>query len=98
MQALWLEDKTLAFREDVPVPFVGPGSVEVNLASVVVNEIMLVGSRFGPFASGLRLLASGAVDPAQLIVARYPLSKGLTAFEHAAQPGALKVLLEPPPS
>ena len=73
-------------------------SVEVNPASIVVNEIMLVGSRCGPFGSALRLLASGAIDPAPLIDARYPLSKGLTAFEHAARPGALKVLLEPVPS
>lgn len=72
--------------------------VEVNLASLVVNEIMLVGSRCGPFGSALRLLAGSAVDPVPLIVARYPLSKGLAAFEHAAQPGALKVLLEPAPS
>ena len=73
-------------------------SVDVNLASLVVNEIMLVGSRCGPFGSALRLLAGGAVNPVPLIVARYPLSKGLAAFEHAAQPGALKVLLEPAPS
>jgi len=48
--------------------------------------------------SALRLLAGGAVNPVPLIVARYSLSKGLAAFEHAAQPGALKVLLEPAPS
>ncbi len=72
------------------------GCVEVNLSSIVVNEITLMGSRCGPFASALRLLASGAINPSPLIVARYPLSKGLTAFEHAAQPGVLKVLLEPP--
>ena len=74
------------------------GDVEVNLASLVVNEIVLVGSRCGPFGPALRLLASGAIDPTPLIVARYPLSKGLTAFDHAARPGALKVLLEPVPS
>lgn len=71
------------------------GSVEVNFSSIVVNEITLVGSRCGPFASALRLLASGVVDPTPLIVSRYPLSKALTAFEHAGRPGVLKVLLEP---
>ena len=71
------------------------GSLEVNVSSIVVNEITLVGSRCGPFASALRLLASGVVDPTPLIVSRYPLSKGLTAFEHASRPGVLKVLLEP---
>jgi 2-desacetyl-2-hydroxyethyl bacteriochlorophyllide A dehydrogenase len=72
------------------------GRVEVNFSSIVVNEVTLVGSRCGPFASALSLLASDAVDPTPLIVSRYPLSKGLTAFEHAAQPGVLKVLVEPP--
>jgi 2-desacetyl-2-hydroxyethyl bacteriochlorophyllide A dehydrogenase len=71
------------------------GGVEVNFSPIVVNEITLVGSRCGPFASALRLLAGGVVDPTPLIVSRYPLSKALSAFEHASRPGVLKVLLEP---
>ncbi len=70
------------------------GDVMVNFSSIVVDEITLLGSRCGPFAPALRLLESGAVDPAVLIVARYPLAKALEAFELARQPGMLKVLLE----
>jgi 2-desacetyl-2-hydroxyethyl bacteriochlorophyllide A dehydrogenase len=70
-------------------------SVNVNLSSIVVDEITLVGSRCGPFGKALALLESGAVDPTPLITARYNLEDGLKAFERAVQPGALKVLLEP---
>ncbi|MBL8147147.1 MAG: alcohol dehydrogenase, partial [Anaerolineae bacterium] len=51
-------------------------------------------SRCGPFDAALRLLARGMVDVTSLIEARYPVEDGLAAFEHAARPGALKVLLE----
>ena len=64
------------------------------MAAFVVDEITLVGSRCGPFEPALALLASGVVDPRGLVEARYPLSEGLAAFEHAARRGALKVLVD----
>jgi threonine dehydrogenase-like Zn-dependent dehydrogenase len=70
------------------------GQLEVDFSSIVVDEITLVGSRCGPFAPALELLARGAIDVAPLIHARYPLSEGVAAFEHAARPGVLKVLLD----
>ncbi|MEE9615496.1 MAG: alcohol dehydrogenase catalytic domain-containing protein, partial [Anaerolineae bacterium] len=69
------------------------GLAEV-LTMIAVDEVTLVGSRCGPFAPALRLLEQGLVDVAPLIQARYPLSEALAAFEHAARPGALKVLVE----
>ena len=69
------------------------GLAEV-LTMITVDEVTLVGSRCGPFAPALRLLERGLVDVAPLIQARYPLSEALTAFEHAARPGTLKVLVE----
>jgi 2-desacetyl-2-hydroxyethyl bacteriochlorophyllide A dehydrogenase len=71
------------------------GEVRINLSALVVDEITLVGSRCGPFAPALRLLASGQIDPSVLVDAVYPLSDGLAAFERAAHPGVLKVLLRP---
>ena len=68
------------------------GEARVNLSSVVVDEVTLVGSRCGPFEPALELLKSGRVYPAHLIDAIYPLEQGLLAFEHAARPGALKIL------
>lgn len=72
------------------------GSVNVDMSSIVVDELTVVGSRCGPFAPALRLLASGSVDPTPLIEDRFPLADGIQAFARAKAPGALKVLLGPP--
>ena len=72
------------------------GGAGLNLMSwIVVDEITLLGSRCGPFAPALRLLADRRVDVEPLIHARYPLADALSAFDHAQRPGVLKVLLEP---
>jgi threonine dehydrogenase-like Zn-dependent dehydrogenase len=71
------------------------GDVTLNLSSVVVDEITLVGSRCGPFRPALRLLESGLVDLRPMISARFALSDGLAALEKAAEPGILKVLIYP---
>ena len=62
-------------------------------ADLVVREVTLRGSRCGPFAPALRLLASGGVQVAPLLTATYPLAQAEPAFAHAAQPGVLKVQL-----
>jgi threonine dehydrogenase-like Zn-dependent dehydrogenase len=67
----------------------------LNLAPVVINEINVVGSRCGSFAPALRALQSRSVDVRSLISARFPLRQGVEALRQAAQPGVLKVLLEP---
>jgi len=71
------------------------GNVQLNLSSLVVDEVTLVGSRCGSHPAALRLMQEKAVDPCPLVDAIYPLSAGLAAFEHAAKPGALKILLRP---
>jgi threonine dehydrogenase-like Zn-dependent dehydrogenase len=70
------------------------GSIDADLTMAVVDEITLVGSRCGPFAPALRLLEQRLVNVIQLIQARYRLADAVTAFEHAAQRGALKVLVD----
>jgi len=70
------------------------GSIDADLTMAVVDEITLVGSRCGPFGPALRLLDRGLVKVTPLIQARYSLSEALTAFEHAARPGTLKVLVD----
>ena len=69
-------------------------ALTIDASAVVVQELTLVGSRCGPFAPALRLLAEGRVAVEPLIHARYPLGEALTAFEHAQRPGVLKVLLD----
>jgi threonine dehydrogenase-like Zn-dependent dehydrogenase len=68
--------------------------VEVNLSSLVVDEITLLGSRCGPFRPALKLLENHQVDPKPLITDRYKLVDSLQAFKHASKPGVFKVLLE----
>ena len=69
------------------------GKTELDAAPVVVDEISIVGSRCGRFRPALELLRRGAVETDALIDAEFPLSEGPRAFERAAEPGAMKVLL-----
>jgi threonine dehydrogenase-like Zn-dependent dehydrogenase len=64
-----------------------------SLARIVIDEITVVGSRCGRFAPALDALASGRVDPSDLVEAVYPLSQGERAFEHAGRRGVRKILL-----
>ncbi len=67
---------------------------QINMTRIAVDEIRVIGSRCGPFDAALRLLDAGLVDVEALIEARYSLDDGLRAFEYAAQPGVLKVILD----
>jgi 2-desacetyl-2-hydroxyethyl bacteriochlorophyllide A dehydrogenase len=71
------------------------GELSVNFSSIVVDEVNIVGSRCGPFKPALRLLESKQVDPTALIAAEFKLDEALKAFEEAAKPGVLKVLVKP---
>ncbi len=70
------------------------GELSVNFSSIVVDEIHIVGSRCGPFAPALRLMESRQVDPTVLIAEEFEMANALKAFEHAAEPGVLKVLVQ----
>ncbi|MCL4871359.1 MAG: alcohol dehydrogenase catalytic domain-containing protein [Anaerolineae bacterium] len=69
------------------------GAPSFDLTKIVVSEINVVGSRCGPFVPALRLLGSGQVPVTTTIEGEYPLDQALTALEHAARPGARKILL-----
>jgi threonine dehydrogenase-like Zn-dependent dehydrogenase len=71
-----------------------PGAVMLDTTRLVVDEIALVGSRCGPFDKALALLERHEIDPTGLIDGRYPLERGLAAFEHGRRPGALKILYD----
>lgn len=70
------------------------GRLEIDASSLVVDEITLIGSRCGPFAPALRLLAEGRIETEPMIGARFPLGNGVEALEQARKPSAFKVLLE----
>jgi threonine dehydrogenase-like Zn-dependent dehydrogenase len=70
------------------------GLPQADLTRVVIDEIRVIGSRCGPFQSALRALQAGLIDTDSLIQATYPLANALEAMQIAAQPGALKILLQ----
>ena len=69
------------------------GELTLNASSLVVDEITVVGSRCGPFAAALDLLAARRVDVRPLIDDVFPLADGVSAFGAAQRPGVLKVLV-----
>jgi threonine dehydrogenase-like Zn-dependent dehydrogenase len=71
------------------------GIPQADLTRVVVQEVRVVGSRCGPMETVLRLLEQRLVDVEPLIEARYTLDEARHALEHAARPGAMKILLGP---
>lgn len=71
------------------------GNLTLNMSSIVVDEITIVGSRCGPFAPALELLAAHKVDVKPMIEAVYPLDRALEAFDHAQRPGTLKCIIRP---
>ncbi len=70
------------------------GKADIDLSSLVVDEITLVGSRCGPFAPALRLLAESRVDVMSLVHGRYGLDDGVAAFAKAQTRGTGKILVD----
>jgi threonine dehydrogenase-like Zn-dependent dehydrogenase len=70
------------------------GSLELNAAPIVIDEITIVGSRCGPFEPAIRALENNLVKVDDLIDQTYPFSQALQAFEHAKQRGSLKIILD----
>lgn len=89
-------DEALALAEPrgtVVVKTTVHGKAELDSAKLVVDELVLVGSRCGRFEPALRLLERRQVDVRPLIDSEFPLDRLAEAFERAAAPGALKVLV-----
>lgn len=66
----------------------------LDMSRIVVNEIIVVGSRCGRFQTAIDLLATGAIDVRELISERLPIEEGLAAFQMAAASTSLKVILD----
>jgi threonine dehydrogenase-like Zn-dependent dehydrogenase len=70
------------------------GTQTIALAPIVIDEVTVIGSRCGPFDEALAALADGRVSVAPLISARFDLSNGVEALDHARTRPVLKVLLD----
>ncbi len=69
------------------------GETPITLWPAIVDEVTLVGSRCGPFADAIALLARDQVHTGPLLAGTYPLEEFEAAF--AATRSELKVLLRP---
>jgi alcohol dehydrogenase len=69
------------------------GTVGIDTAPVIVNELTLVGSRCGRFEAALPWIASPAIRVEEMVSDRFALSEAPRAFLRAAERGAMKVLL-----
>jgi threonine dehydrogenase-like Zn-dependent dehydrogenase len=67
--------------------------LEIDAASIIIDEITLVGSRCGPFAPAIDALASRKIDPSASIDEVIPLSDGVRAIERASSSGASKIVI-----
>lgn len=67
--------------------------ISLPLATLVVDEVALVGSRCGDVHVAMDWLARNAINPTRLIAARYPLSRADEALHHAGMKNVLKVLV-----
>lgn len=85
--------RTVRPRGTIALKSTFAGRQPLNLSSLVVDEVTLIGSRCGPFADAIGALARGEVDVSHLISRRVPLDRAVEAFALAAQPDVLKVLL-----
>ena len=65
----------------------------LNLASVVVDEITVVGSRCGQFEPVLRLMEKGKINTKPLISAIIPFDEAIKGFELNRSKETIKVLL-----
>ena len=70
------------------------GHTAVDMTSLVVHEITVVGSRCGPFPPAIALLRENAIDVQSLIHKRFPIEQATDAFDYATTKGVLKVFLE----
>jgi len=65
------------------------------LTPIVVDEITIVGSRCGPMADAVAMLARGEIRTEPLITAEYPLDRAAEAIAAASRPESIKVLIRP---
>jgi threonine dehydrogenase-like Zn-dependent dehydrogenase len=70
------------------------GEQTLPMATLVIDEITVIGSRCGPFADAIEALRSGRVNVRPLISATRPIEEARQALDQAHRPEVLKVLLE----
>ena len=70
------------------------GGERLNLSPLVVNEVVLLGSRCGPFKRAIEALREGAVEVDNMVAKVYTLEEAVKALGLASKKGVLKVILD----
>jgi len=68
--------------------------VTIDIASYVVDEVEVIGSRCGPFPPAIRALENNLVKVNDLIDSVYPFDRALEAFTRAEEENSMKVILD----
>jgi threonine dehydrogenase-like Zn-dependent dehydrogenase len=69
------------------------GTPRWEASRIVVDEIIVIGSRCGRFAPALELLSKGHIEVKDLVSDEFSLTDGIKAMSRASHSGILKVLL-----
>ena len=70
------------------------GITPLDMSQVVVNEVTIMGSRCGRFLQAIEILPKCQEKLIRLITQRFTLDEGVQAFEAAAAPQNMKVILQ----
>ncbi len=68
--------------------------IQINLATVVINEIQIIGSRCGRFEPAIELLRNRSINVMPLITATFLLDDWKNAFVYAQESESMKILLQ----
>lgn len=65
----------------------------LDLNTIVIDEITVLGSRCGPFKPAIEALSKKTVKTAPLISGVFPIEQGVEAMERASRKGVIKILI-----
>ncbi len=71
------------------------GQSTIDVSKIVVDELVLIGSRCGPIDKALVLLEKKNVDVENMVDREFPLEQAVQALSFARDPDVVKVLLVP---
>ena len=80
-------ERTIVLKTTVSHP------TTLELSKAVINEVIILGSRCGPFRPALEALAAGSVEVRPMITETYGLLDGAHAMERAAAADVMKIVL-----
>jgi len=69
------------------------GNVNIDTSKLVIDEVVLIGSRCGRFQPAINVLKQGLVNVTDLITASYSATEYRQAFNAAQQTDAFKIIL-----